>query len=81
MVTILSSRKLPVAPNLAEPFILAINHSFHNHRRYKERTLRHMAENVSAALAHANIMIDDIVMQHGFPDIACISVMLMYLHK
>jgi len=79
MSTMLSANKLPVVPNLAEPFILALNHSFHNHRRYKERMLLYMAENVSTTLAHANITI--CVMQHVFLDIACISVMLVYLHN
>ena len=79
MGTILSAIKLLVAPNLAEPFILALNHSFHKHRRYQERMLLYMAESVNATLAHANIMI--CVMQHVFLDIACISVMLVYLHN
>ncbi|KAL0019551.1 hypothetical protein WJX77_012189 [Trebouxia sp. C0004] len=43
--TMLSSLLLPLAPDLAAPFILAMKGSFSRHRRIRERMLQHMAEN------------------------------------
>lgn len=50
MNTILSEWQLPLAPNLAAPFILAMNDLFCNHRRFREQMLHHMAKNVRTAL-------------------------------
>ncbi len=59
--TILSSCHLPVVPNLAAPFILAMNDSFSNHRRFREQMLQGMGKSVRAALAMLTSNICDAV--------------------
>ena len=49
--------QLPAAPNLAAPFIMAINVSFSKHRRFREQMLHYMAKNVCAALFNADTVI------------------------
>ncbi len=75
----LGAWQLPVAPNLAAPFILAMNDSFSNHRRFRERMLQHMAEGVRAVLFKAGIVM--VLMQRVLPGVAHRVVMLIHIHS